>query len=142
MKLNKKIYDDLLNFHKKMKKLTGLEGKRGEKLLKKLKGKMRGGGSGSEEEEPMDDVFNYVGEQLASIPNQENEREGRLRQYIERGTIALNDMGAALALLSPDREVRRRATDAVLRPMENRETARQIVRELLGGIVFATSGAT
>ena len=142
MKLNQKIYDDLLNFHKKMQKLTGLEGKRGEKLLKKLKGKMRGGGSDSEETEQMDDLVNYVGQQIASAPNQENEREGRLRQYIESGTIALNDMGAALALLSPDPEVRRRAADAVIRPMENRETARQIVRELLGGIVFATSGAT
>ena len=141
MKLNQKIYDDLLNFHKKMQKLTGLKGKRGEELLKKLKGKMRGGGSDSEEE-PMNEVVDYVGEQLASIPNQENEREGLLRQYIERGTIALNDMGAALALLSPDPEVRRRAADAVLRPMENRETARQIVRELLGGTVFVTSAAT
>lgn len=145
MKLTPKIYNDLLKFHKKMQKLTGLNGERGEKLLKKLKGKMRGGGGGSDsEEEPMDDLVRYVGNEIASIPipNPENEREGRLREYLQQGTIVLNDIGATLALLSPDPDVRRDAANAIIRPMENRETARQIVRELLGGIVFVTSGAT
>ena len=141
MKLTPKIYNDLLNFHKKMQKLTGLKGERGEKLLKKLKGKMRGGGSDSEEDEPMGPVFNYVEQQIADVSPQENGREGQLRQYLREGTVVLNDMGA-LALFSRDRAVRLRATNAILRPMENRETARQIVRELLGGMVFVTSGAT
>ena len=142
MKLTQKIYDDLSNFHKKMQKLTGLKGKRGEKLLKKLKGKMRGGGSDSEEDEPMDEVRDYVGEQLASVSTQENGREGQLRQYLREGTVVLNDVGAALAFWSPDPDVRRRAADAVLRPAENREMARQIVRELLAGTVFVTTAAT